>query len=79
MFGKNVVVIPKYRNLLGDSEKPIKGSHFPVSTSAQRFGKQGLQHDSLISNIRSVVSKELKASQSEVLVKFESKFVRLAL
>ena len=72
---KCTVVIPKYRNLLGDSEKPIKGSHFPVSISAQHFGEQGLQHDSLISNIRSVVSKEMKAFQSEVLVKFESKFV----
>ena len=29
----------------------------------------------MISNIRSVVSKEMKAFQSEVLVKFESKFV----
>ena len=69
---KCTVVIPKNRNKLGDSEKPIKFSRFPVSTSAQQFGEQVLQYGFLVDNIRSVMSKELKAFQSEVLVKFKS-------
>ena len=72
---KCTIVVPKYRNLLGDSEISSSSRKSSVSPGVQLSLQQDLQHESLVDSIKSVVTKELKLFQSSVLEKFESKFV----